>query len=53
MGPTSREDLPQKEQVVTRRPRNPPEGLLEPGLFGGLLEPPLPVRLELAIEMPS
>src|SRR5438045_1857329 len=24
MGPTSREDLPQNEQVVTRRPRNPP-----------------------------
>src|SRR5688572_27932264 len=52
MGPTSREDLPQKEQVVTRRPRNPPPpppepppgwpGLLGlPELPGGCWPPPL------------
>src|SRR5690242_5045204 len=61
MGPTSREDFPQKEQVVTRRPRKPPGGRLPPpppppppptvppgggGVFG---PPPLPGRLVLAI----
>src|SRR5437762_14367646 len=56
MGPTSREDLPQKEQVVTRRPRNPPPcggGLLV--LLGGLPlpPPPLPVRRSLGIGWPS
>ena len=32
MGPTSREDLPQKLQVVTRLPRKPPGGLDPPEL---------------------
>src|SRR4051812_21747771 len=52
MGPTSREDFPQKEQVVTRLPRNPPGGLFAlPWLIGGTFggPPPLPVRLEVAI----
>ena len=52
MGPTSRDDFPQKEQVVTRLPRNPC-GLL--GSFGGvpLPPPPLPVRRSLGIGWPS
>src|SRR4051812_40259398 len=65
MGPTSREDLPQNEQVVMRRPRKPPWPGLEPEepppppLPGGCVPPPplppvpdpppLPVRLLLAI----
>src|SRR3954469_15386145 len=50
MGPTSRELLPQKLQVVTRRPRNPPWGLfvLPPGGLP-LPPPPLPVRRSLGI----
>src|SRR5688500_19056122 len=46
MGPTSREDLPQNEQVVTRRPRNPPGGLRPepdpppPLPPGGTFDPP-------------
>src|ERR1051325_12200673 len=55
IGPTSREDLPQKEQVVTRLPRNPGgvPAFPWPGGFGGKLGgPPLPVRLELAIRLP-
>src|SRR4051812_6408012 len=49
MGPTSREDFPQKEQVVTRLPRNPLGGLLV--LLGGLPlpPPPLPVRRSFGI----
>jgi len=49
MGPTSRDDFPQKEQVVTRLPRNPPGGLLV--LIGGLPlpPPPLPVRRSFGI----
>src|SRR3954462_10389069 len=52
MGPTSRDDFPQKLQVVTRLPRNPPGGLFAlPGLIGGTFggPPPLPGRLEVAI----
>src|SRR5688500_20287627 len=63
MGPTSRLDLPQNEQVVTRRPRNPPPpppappappppppgGVLVPFVGGFVPPPPLPVRLLLAI----
>jgi len=57
MGPTSREDFPQKLQVVTRRPRNPPGGLVKLELFplgGGLPLPPLPlpVRFPLGIGWP-
>src|SRR4051812_5528685 len=53
MGPTSRELLPQKEQVVTLRPRNPPWGLfvLPPGGLP-LPPPPLPVRRSLGIGLP-
>src|SRR4051794_10032242 len=41
MGPTSREDLPQKEQVVMRRPRKPPPGgTLDPPPVGGKPPPP-------------
>ena len=40
MGPTSREDLPQKLQVVTRLPRLPPWELLDP--WEPELEPPVP-----------
>src|SRR5438067_1381033 len=47
MGPTSRELLPQKLHVVTRRPRKPPGGGLPPP--GGCCPPPLPVRLLLGI----
>src|SRR5688500_17545185 len=55
MGPTSREDFPQKEQVVMRRPRKPPPpppepppppGFAPPAVLpaGGPEEPPpLPV----------
>src|SRR4051812_858420 len=55
IGPTSRLDLPQNEQVVTRRPRNPPGGRLFGLLGGGGVPippppPPLPGRLLLAIE---
>src|ERR1700749_3536987 len=52
MGPTSRELLPQKRQVVTRRPRIPPEEeLFVPPLLGGCCPPPPlpPGRLVLAI----
>src|SRR5687767_507552 len=65
MGPTSRDDLPQKEQEVMRRPRNPPPPDPPPGVFappallpaGGCAAPPplpepvppLPVRLLLAM----
>ena len=54
MGPTSREDLPQNEQVVMRRPRKPPGGTweLEPPV-GGFCPPPppLPGRFVLAIDL--
>src|SRR5438445_13327284 len=53
MGPTSREDLPQKGQVVTRRPRTPPGGWVPPpppmppppppGPPGGRFPPPPPI----------
>src|SRR5947207_8537381 len=42
MGPTSRLDLPQKEQVVTRRPRKPPGGWLPPPVLDGGFPPPPP-----------
>src|SRR3954447_7293797 len=61
MGPTSRELLPQKEQVVTRRPRKPPpppEPPPEPPPGGfppppPAPPPPLPGRLGLAIDLAS
>src|SRR6188474_2789531 len=58
MGPTSREDLPQNEQVVTRRPRKPPGGICDPDPPTGGLDPlplppppPLPGRFVLAIDL--
>ena len=45
MGPTSREDLPQNEQVVMRRPRKPPWPGLDPEEDpppGGWVPPPPP-----------
>src|SRR6476659_5352321 len=47
IGPTSREDLPQNEQVVTRRPRKPPLPPAPPPPpppppVGGLLDAPPP-----------
>ena len=54
IGPTSREDLPQKLHVVTRRPRNPTrprQGRLTAPV-GGVFPPPLPGRLLFAIGRP-
>src|SRR3982751_3446664 len=47
MGPTSRELLPQNEQVVTRRPRKPPPSPPPPA------PPPLPGRLLSAMKQNS
>src|SRR6476661_2604420 len=55
MGPTSREDFPQKEQLVTLRPRNPPPPPplpppVPPGPVGGVVPPvPLPPLAWLAM----